>query len=641
MQTHPLRALLNGGELPSAIWLPETIADILERACSRSSGGIVYGRADGSSRKSGPDELREEAERILGGLRERGLRPGHRLILQLAEPESFLPTLWGCLLGGIIPVLLPPATHQEDNVAARRLRDVRQRLDSAQVIDSLDSLPGTSPAREWSPGRGADVALLMLTSGSTGVPKIVRLTHANVAASIAASAFVNQYRPSDISMNWLPLFHIGALMRSLRELYLGAQQIQVPTHVVSEEPLKWIDLIDQYRATLAWGPNAAFAAVVGCQQQVPARQGWNLNCVRSLYSSGEAVVPRMMRSFAEMFSSHGLRPDALHTAWGMTEACFATFSNSSDGDVGLPVPGVSIRIVNDDDQLLQDGQPGHLQISGPLVSSGYEEDDRHGFTDDGWLRTGDLGAIRNGRLTITGRDKEVTKIGGAAFSHREIESVVEELHEIGWAVACGVEAAPGQSEALAIFIESSDTEVVHAVRAQVARGCGIAPRFVISATPAQIPRTSVGKIQRAGLRQALIAGSFEHWRSWPYDLQAVPPASASGVVTDAERYLAGRIAWIIGSVLRMHVGVDDDFFAFGGTSLQVARAVLELNANLPEQSFSVIDLFRAPTPLLLSLRLTRQEGTSNATATASLNAQQRASTRGSRRLRARRREPNS
>src|SRR6185436_11504853 len=124
--------------------------------------------------------------------------------------------------------------------------------------------------------------------------------------------------------------------------------------------------------------------------------------LRSLHSSGEPVVPATMRAFAEML---GLSERVLHTAWGMTEACFATYSHEGP-DRLKPVPGVDVRVDAD----------GNLEIRGALVSGSGER------TEDGWLRTGDLATIRDGVLAITGRAKEMIKAGGAAFAPGEIEA---------------------------------------------------------------------------------------------------------------------------------------------------------------------------------------------------------------------------
>lgn len=531
-----MKAFLDGGALPASVWLPETTVDILTRAADANQGRLVF--AD--STMSAPD-LHASARRAA-----REMVRGAPEVIPVSDARSLLCALWGAWLAGAVPVLAPP--HRA---------------------------PSTLPSIT------SDTALLICTSGSTGAPKIVPLTHTNIAASLAASAFVNGYGPDDISLNWLPLWHVGGLMRSLRELYVGATQVQLPTTWVREDPLRWIDAIHAHRATAIWGANAAFAAVVARRRALTARRDWSLGCVRSIYSSGEPVVAATMNAWLEMLMPYGLHDGAVRVAWGMTEACFATSSTRLD-DAGSPVPGVSMRIVDEEGQVRHEGETGRLQISGPLVAA------------TGWFDTGDLGCIAGGRLRITGRSSDAIKIGGVTYANRDIEVIVESIDGVGSVAACGVQA--GNGEALAIFADV-DNEQLPYLRAKVAEACGVVPRYVIPLAADAFPRTDVGKISRAALRDAFAAGAFDRFGRWPYDLHASGGA-VPGVATDQERARAAEIAAIVSDVLRVAVELDDDFFALGGSSLRVAEAASRIGCGL-------VDLFCAPTPLALAQRLIR------------------------------------
>ncbi len=531
-----MKALLDGGALPASAWLPATTPDILTRAADADEGRLVFAESAMSAR-----DLHASASRAA-----REWVRGEPVAVPVSDARSLLCTLWGAWLAGAVPVLAAP-----------------HRTPSAL------------------PSIASDTALLICTSGSTGVPKVVALTHANIAASLAASAFVNGYRPDDVSLNWLPLWHVGGLMRSLRELYVGATQVQLPTTWVREDPLRWIDAIHAHRATVIWGANAAFAAVVARRRELTTRRHWSLECVRSIYSSGEPVVPATMKAWLEMLVPYGLHDGALRVAWGMTEACFAT-SSASLADVGTPVPGVSMRIVDDEGQIRNEGETGRLQISGPLVAAA------------GWFDTGDLGCIASGRLRITGRSSDAIRIGGVTYANRDIEAIGESIDGVGSIAACGVQA--GDGEALAIFADLDEQQLPR-LRAKVAEACGLVPRYVIPLAGEAFPRTDVGKISRAALRDAFAAGAFDRFRRWPYDLHA-SSAAATGAVTDQERARASEIAAVMSDVLRVAVGIDDDFFALGGSSLRIAQVATRIGCGLP-------DLFCAPTPLALACRLMR------------------------------------
>src|SRR2546423_6028860 len=161
-------AHVEGPPLPVSVWQPDSVAEVLERA----SNALVVIRADGSARTSSYAELNRDARCIARGLRRRARR-GDRILLRLSDSESLLSALWACLLDGFVPVL--GAARHADKFAA------------ACVVTAVDDLRASEPTDDCTPGSGDDVALLMLTSGSSGAPKAVRLTHATIMASIAAS----------------------------------------------------------------------------------------------------------------------------------------------------------------------------------------------------------------------------------------------------------------------------------------------------------------------------------------------------------------------------------------------------------------------------------------------------------------------
>lgn len=639
-------ACATGGDLPASVWTPASVADLLIRA-REIDGGITFCRADGSERVTSFADLYDHAIRLMRGLRARGRTCGDYVVFQLAEAEDLIPALWACVLAGITPVVLPPAAPDADSApATRRLAEVCRALASPPVVTTastadrlaaacsshdqlafwhVDDLSPMDADARCVPGHSDAVAVVMGTSGSSDAPKLVALTHANVIASVAASAFINQYTAADISLNWLPLYHVGALMRSIREVYLGCTQIQIDTAYVRRDPVRWMDLIARYRATLSWGPNTAFALVAERRRAIVGGSPTALACVRSLYSSGEPVLAVTIRRFVEAMAPFGLRSDSLHTAWGMTEACFATCSHtlvdagqSGDAfavDAGGPVPGIDLRVVGECDAPLAEGDVGHIQIAGPLVCRYVQpEHNRDLFTTDGWLRTGDLGMIRWGRVCITGRSKEVVKVGGIAYANAAIEAAASEVAGIDRAaiVACAVSPAAGEPEALAIFFATTAddthaaTDLVHAVRAAVVHQSSVTPRFVVPLARDELPRTGIGKIQRGRLCNALLAGAFACWRLWPYDLRATPePGATVSAASRAERELAGRIAALLGDVLAAPMDHDDNVFASGATSLHVVEAVMRLSSALPVAP-SIADLFHAPTPRALSARLLRR-----------------------------------
>ncbi|MEC3998644.1 SDR family NAD(P)-dependent oxidoreductase [Actinacidiphila sp. DG2A-62] len=541
----------------------------------------------GARTRLGYGELRERALRTLTGLRGLGLRAGDRVLLQLDEHAGFLTVLWACLLGGLVaaPLAVPADSGGEDaqterlygawrtlgepvvvadaaRVAGLRASAAARGLSGLRAVGA-DELTAAARCAEPHRARPDDPVLLMLTSGSTGRPKAVVLRHRNVLARSAATAAANGLRGDDVSVNWLPLDHVGGVvMFHLRDVFLGCRQVHAPTRWVLQDPLRWPELAHEMRATTTWAPNFAFGLVADRAAELPTRaRGWDLSRLRFVMNAGEAIVPRVARRWLEVLAPYGLPADAMRPAWGMSETSSAmTYSDrfrlhsTSDGDafvdVGVPLPGTAIRIVATDQdtrqrdaveqgamerdsapgggrdgfggaaagpRVLAEGETGRLQVRGATVTTGYDaapEQNAAAFTADGWFDTGDLGRISDGRLTLTGRAKDVVILGGVNHHSHEIEAVVEQLDcvEPSFTAAVAVRPAGAAGDELAVFFHprgaAEPAEAVRRVRAAVREGVGVSARHVVVVEREEIPKTEIGKIRRAALRTRFEAGGF-------------------------------------------------------------------------------------------------------------------------------------
>ncbi len=569
-------ALADGG--PATPPGARTLGDALLRAARSGHGDIVLVDDTGARNTLGYGELRERALRTLAGLHGLGLRAGDRVLLQLDEHAGFLTVLWACLLGGLVAApLAVPADHRVEDAQTERLYGAWRMLgepvvvaDAARVeglrtsaaargLSALrafgaDELAAAADLAQPHPARPDDPVLLMLTSGSTGRPKAVVLRHRNVLARSAATAAANGLRAADVSVNWLPLDHVGGVvMFHLRDVFLGCRQVHAPTRWVLQDPLRWPQLAHEMRATTTWAPNFAFGLVADRAAELPARaRGWDLSRLRFVMNAGEAIVPRVARRWLEVLAPYGLPADAMRPAWGMSETSSAmTYSDrfrldsTSDGDafveVGAPLPGTAIRIVAADQdtsdqgtpgqdtseqdprepaagpRVLAEGETGRLQVRGTTVTTGYDaapEQNAAAFTADGWFDTGDLGRISGGRLTLTGRAKDVVILGGVNHHSHEIESVVEQLDcvEPSFTAAVAVRPAGAAGDELAVFFcprgAAGPAEAARRVRAAVREGVGVNARHVVAVDRDEIPKTEIGKIRRAALRTRFEAGGF-------------------------------------------------------------------------------------------------------------------------------------
>jgi acyl-CoA synthetase (AMP-forming)/AMP-acid ligase II/acyl carrier protein/NADP-dependent 3-hydroxy acid dehydrogenase YdfG len=534
---------------------PKTLGEVLQRTAQQSTKGIVYIQPDGTESIQSYQELWQEAQRILAGLRKLGLKPQDKVIFQLEHHQNFISAFWGCVLGGFVPVPISIApTYEQVNSTTSKLQNVWQMLGKPLVladaslapkihglssllnlenfqVETIDKLRSCEPDFNWYSSQPEDLAILLLTSGSTGIPKSVMLNHRNLLSMSAGTVLMNNFSSQDTTLNWMPLDHVGALVfLSIMAVDLGCQQIHVPTDLILQNPLLWLDLIDCHKATISWAPNFAFNLICDRAEDINQKH-WDLSSMRFLVNAGEAIVAKIARNFLQLLRRHGLQTNAIHPAFGMCETCsgitwsdsFSLESSSDDAsfvELGLPIAGASLRIVDENEQIVIEGTIGRLQVKGASVTSGYYQNpqaNQEVFTSDGWFNTGDLGFLRQGRLTITGRQKDVIIINGLNHYCHEIEAAVEEVEgvEVSYTAACAVRVTGSNTDKLAIFFnpklpdDGGLVNLLKEIRASVVNQVGVNPDYLIPVDKEIIPKTAIGKIQRSQLSQRLNAGEFK------------------------------------------------------------------------------------------------------------------------------------
>ena len=546
---------------------PATLGEALVRAARGAvdavdsvDAGVLYIEDDGSESFQSYGDVLADAEGMLSGLRGLGLVPGDPVMFQLEQNAQFVTAFWACTLGGFVPVPVTiPPTWEPSHSGVEKLVNAWRMLDGPPVLagdalaanlatladgalrvvtpsDLSDSRPEESDQTVKVEHHRSDPdapALMLLTSGSTGLPKAVVQSHRAILYRCAATAQENQFTPRDVSLNWFPLDHVGGLvMFHIRDIYVGARQLLAPTETVLRSPLVWLDWIDRHRVTATWAPNFAFGLINDRAAEVADRT-WDLSCLRFILNAGEAIVARTTRRFLTLLAPHGLPATAMFPAWGMSETCSAvTFSelftvdSTSDGDlfveVGHPVPGFAIRVVDGDDRPVPEGEIGQLQVRGPSVTSGYYANpdlNAEVFTADGWFNTGDLGRLRSGCLTITGRQKDILIVHGVNYYCHEVEAVVEEVDQVqvSFTAVCAVRSPGSDTDQVVVFFSpateaSGDRELADLlgrIRQAVVGKTGLFPQFIVPVEAEEIPKTAIGKIQRSKLVEGFQAGEFD------------------------------------------------------------------------------------------------------------------------------------
>jgi acyl-CoA synthetase (AMP-forming)/AMP-acid ligase II len=434
---------------------------------------------DGGERCRTHRGLLEESLQVAGGLQAVSLPVGTPVLLPAGADADFLPSFWGALAAGLIPVPLAPVPDRVHAVwthlqrppvvvgetleplmraaaASRSMRELRL-LD----IGSLRAAGRTAVVHEPAPD---DVAFLQFSSGSTAAPKGVELTHANLLANIAQTRAAGAATASDVIVTWLPYFHdMGLIGAHLTPLAVGIKQVTLSPLDFAKRPALWYQTAERHRATLL--PMASFALEVTLKR-VTSEQvaSLDLSSVRLVGVGSEPIPARTWQRFLTHMRPAKLDPRALVPLYGLAEATLSVAfpplgelarpialdrgalaegravdsarrpEDPARGggrgptpaefmDLGFAVPGGELRIVGNRGEVVADSVVGHIEFRGPNVARGYHgrpEETAHSFVD-GWLRTGDLGFLRSGRLCVTGRAKDVLFINGQTFHAHDIE----------------------------------------------------------------------------------------------------------------------------------------------------------------------------------------------------------------------------
>jgi acyl transferase domain-containing protein/acyl-CoA synthetase (AMP-forming)/AMP-acid ligase II/acyl carrier protein len=608
-------------------------------------------------------DLLAEAEGVCGGLLRSGLKAGDSAILLLNDSTEVLPAFWGCLLAGIQPAIaqIPPTFSGENRVLEQlchvwRLLDGPLLITNAELIEpvrtlatrlgtetvrcaDISSLMSSPPATEVWSGQPDETAFFSLTSGSTGVPKCIMLTHANIIQRAHGANVLCGHSPQDIILNWLPFDHIGSISDwHLRCVLLGCRMVYASKGSVITRPLHWLDLIDKHRVTHTWAPNFAYSLVCNALATLRAEQksqpNWDLSCVNGMLTAGESVSPMVIQPFLKELASFGLSATAIRPAFGMAELGSGityhiatkdrplkfhsvqrqsspnvdpTGSDASNAStftgLGPPIPGVSLRIVDDNQQIVLEETVGHLQVRGAAVSPGYfRNPEANGvFRADGWFDTGDLGFLSDGELVITGRAKESIIVRGVNYSCSEIEEAVNSVPgvEPSFTAACAVQRPGTSREELVIFFHTAADEaqrlkeILGEIQQCLVRQIGVRPDFLLPVPKEAIPKTAIGKLQRAELSRRFAEGEFGAAEANVAKLQRRDNGRQETQVPHSE--IEKQVAAIWQEVLGLEqIGLHDNLFDLGGDSLLLTGMHIKLQNQFGPR-ITLVEMFNYPT----------------------------------------------
>jgi fatty-acyl-CoA synthase len=522
-------------------------------------------------------ELLAAASGVAHNLVKRGIKPNDTVAIMLPTGAEFFQSFMGILLAGAVPVPIYPPLRA-DRIEAYAVREARI-LNNAQIrllitftrAETLSKILQTSVPSLKAVVNGADLissdtsppditlsgdqpALIQYTSGSTGDPKGVLLTHNNILANIRSIEKPMQIQSSDAIVSWLPLYHDMGLMSWMGTIYYGIPFIALSPISFLNRPERWLWMLHYHRATISAAPNFAYELCVKRIEDADI-EGLDLSAWRVALNGAEAVRPETLKRFYHKFKAYGLREEALTPVYGLAENTVAlTFPDitqapridtidrnaferhlkalpSTDKNAiafaceGKAMPEHEIRIVNDQDELLPERHIGHLQFKGPSAMQGYylnSEATKKAYRD-GWWHTGDFAYMADEELFVTGREKDLIIKGGRNLYPETIEDVTGNITGVrrGCVVAFGVTDIEAGTEKIVVVAESKLPRDEHerlnnTILSEISNALGISPDDIIIAPPHTIPKTSSGKLQRSACKEAYIKNELVGQQTAPH-----------------------------------------------------------------------------------------------------------------------------
>lgn len=597
-------------------------------------------------------DLYDRALDMLFVLQSEGIEAGSSLIIYIDHNEMFLPLFWACILGKIVPIPVSVGNFAEYGkklikiwMAADMPRIALQGKSFEQLSDMAERVPDLLPSEHANRLRKAalkldsyayqgrrgmtekpletDIALVQFSSGSTGDPKGILLTHQNILTNISAMVRLWEFTEQDVTLNWMPLTHdMGLIGVHILSSYLRIRQYIMPSKLFINKPLLWMAKVHEHRVTGIYSPNFGYKYFLSFYSREKDYR-WDLSCIRYITNGAEPISVDLCEQFMAALAKYQLDPTAMKAIYGLGEASASvtltpigekyrhviinrqnlnlgdkvellTQKTDQDillADVGRPVENCEVKICGEDGEEYPDYRIGRVLIRGTNVTIGYMKGSLRGPED--WLDTGDLGFLYAGRLVITGRMKEILCINGQNYYPYDIERVAEsfEAFKIWRSAACSYFDEQAQSEKILFFVVyrralKSFIPIAADLRLYIYNKTGLYIEKIIPVK--DIPVTTSGKIQRYKLAEQFLNGEFNGILSEIENLEE--PISLRAEKGSLSWY-EEMTAFVLRNILkRASIGADDDIFELGVNSMLLTKVYDEISRRCAGQ-ISVSDLF--------------------------------------------------
>ncbi len=617
-----------------------TLVDVIKKLDKVYEKGITFILNDNVEQYYSYSDLYTSAVYILGNLQKAAVKPGDEMIFQISGEKEFICTFWACLLGGIIPV---PLSIGNNDAHRKKLFKVWNMLKNpyfiteANIYESLKKFSSTHEAyldtldkniektlfienmytttEEYHIHNAAssDIAFIQFSSGSTGTPKGVVLTHQNLLTNLSDLERSWEIGQEDSMLSWLPLTHdMGLIAVHLTGIKACLRQFIMPTGLFVRNPTLWMKKASEHKITQLYSPNFGYKHFLSFYSYDIAYD-WDLSHVRIIINGAEPISSGLCDEFLRKMKIHGLNKKSMTPAYGLAEATVGVstspvgeeytiirldrsclkvgqtirYSNeNSIGfiDVGYPFENCSVRICDEYSRVLGELVIGHIHIKGNNVTGGYYNDSEatsKAITSNGWLDTGDLGFLRNGRVVITGRAKDVIFINGQNFYPHDIEEICANIigDKSRMFVACGIHKK--EEDNIVIFVlYKKDIEsfmpLAKNLKRHIGEYMGIEVKEVIPVK--KIPKTTSGKVQRYNLVEAYLSGQFDDIVGKMEKIKASEKTENCGERPSNE--VDEKVLAIFKEILQdANISYDTSFFEANGNSLNATVLAAKINRH--------------------------------------------------------------
>ena len=635
---------------------PKTLVEALDKN-QDSSKTITYISSKDLEREVSYPDLKLRALGLLNHFHLKGAKEGDELIIHLAENEQFIDTFWACQYGGIVAVPLAIGTsdgHRQKvfNVFEKlespyiaTTRKALQRLKvyaeeqgkesifeqinhKAVILDRIETIDVLAEPADIKPEQ---TAFIQFSSGSTGDPKGVVLTHKNLVTNLYGIIECSAFDERDSFFSWMPLTHdLGIIGFHLTPLFVNINQYMMPTDLFVRRPALWLEKSSEKKATTLSSPNFGYKHVL--KRFKPENQdGLDLSHVRLLFNGAEPISADLCREFNAAMKPFGLAETAMFTVYGLAEACLAvTFPalaqplstihvlrsslveglpaiiipEASDQSIelvrlGTAITGTQMLIADSKGQVVAENVIGRVLIKGENVTKGYYQEaglNEKLISADGWLDTGDQGLINEGQLVITGRTKDLIIVNGQNYYAPDLESVCEYVDgiELGKVVVCGIRNTKDALDELVVFVlyrgELEDFyQITIEVRRQLNEKSGLDVAHVLPIK--KVPKTTSGKVQRFALAEQFENGEFSEVIAALTELSETQSTEFIAAGSSIERILLDICHSVVAD---QKITLKDNIFEMGTSSLKLAQIHEKIDETYPD-IVELTDFFDYPT----------------------------------------------